>query len=134
MATRTETRGSVLEPLDRLAPHAHWLPRLAFAGIFLYMGINKLAGPAGFAEMMGLPVFVAWLVALGETAAGALILLGGAGQDGATRLAGLIVAPIMVGAIAMVHWPNWHFMDGGAMFQTLILAISLYWVVRGNRH
>ncbi|KAA9005229.1 DoxX family protein [Histidinibacterium aquaticum] len=121
---------------------AHWLPRLAVAATFLYHGAIKFPGMAGQAEFMGLPLVVFALVALGELAAGAGLILGGALRtrlgDLATRASGVVVAVIMVGAIVLVHWGQWSNIPseshpfGGMEFQTLLLAFGLYAAGRGN--
>lgn len=127
-----------MNTLDRLAPHAHWLLRIALASVFLFHGLTKFPQLQGMAEMMGMPVFMIALVALAETAGGALILVGGFGPDWATRLSGLLVAPVMIGAIAMVHWGQWSFAPsethpmGGMEFQFTMLLLALYFVIVGN--
>ena len=127
-----------------LARNAHWLLRAGLASVFLYHGIAKftLMGIAGFAGMMGLPLAVALLVALAEVLAGAGILAGSAVRgplgDLATRLSGLAVVPVMLGAIAMVHWGQWSFAAseshpmGGMEFQVVLLLMGLYFALRGN--
>jgi putative oxidoreductase len=144
MATPTETdhASTASESLtETLQANAHWLLRAAFAAVFLFHGLDKLAAPGGFAEMMGLPLAVAVLVALAETAAGALVLVGGFGVDWATRLAGLLAIPVMLGAIAMVHWPRWSFVPapeqgfpmGGMEFQVTLTAIAAYLLAKGDQ-
>ncbi|MBZ9539632.1 MULTISPECIES: DoxX family membrane protein [Modicisalibacter] len=126
------------------APWAHWLLRAAMASVFLYTGADKFAGSGiqGFARIMDLPWLIALVVALGEIATGMLILLGGllAGRmgDAATRLGALFAIPILLGAIVMEHWGQWHFMAtashplGGMMFQVTLTLIALYLMARGN--
>ncbi|ROU01151.1 DoxX family protein [Histidinibacterium lentulum] len=123
-------------------PAAHWLPRLAVAGVFLYHGVTKFPGLAETAAFMGMPVFVWALVAIGEVAAGLGLLFGGAvttrAGDLATRVSGAVIAVIMVGAIWLVHWGQWSNIPsethpmGGMEFQTLLLALGLYYVARGR--
>ncbi len=73
-----------------------------------------------------------------ETTGGALILIGGFGPGWATRLGGLLIAPVMLGAIFMVHWGQWSFQAteshpmGGMEFQVTLLLIALYFLVVGN--
>ncbi len=121
------------------APHMHWLVRAALTGIFLYHGIDKLRGgtpPQEALDMMFLgSSAVFWLVALGETAAGIGILAGGAKfsyADLVTRLSGLVIAIIMIGATFIVHLPEWHFMRDGAEFQVFTAMVGLFFAVRGN--
>ncbi len=127
-----------------IGPHAHWLLRAALAGVFLFHGLQKffVMGVDGFAGMMGLPLAAATLVALAEVLAGAGILAGatvrGRLGDLATRLSGLAIAPVLIGAIAMVHWGRWSFTPseshpmGGMEFQVVLLLIGLYFAIRGN--
>ncbi|MCF7992871.1 MAG: DoxX family protein [Thiohalocapsa sp.] len=124
---------------DALQAHAHWLLRAGFASVFLFHGVGKFADMAGFAAMMGLPVFVAWLVALAEVGGGLAVLAGGSmRRDWLTRLGGLAVVPVMIGAIAMVHWPQWSFVAsethpmGGMEFQVVLLLMGLWFAAVGN--
>lgn len=141
----TETAQSGTNPMDKLAPHAHWLLRIALASVFLFHGISKFAGGLAVPPMLDLPVFVWALVALAEIAGGALVLVGGVLKsrpgDLVTRLGGLVIVPVMLGAIFMVHWPRWNFAPapdqgfpmGGMEFQVVLLLVALYFLIRGNR-
>lgn len=128
-----------MEALDSLARHAHWTLRLALGSVFLYHGLEKMFALGPTAGMMGMPVFVLLLVALAETAGGALILLGGALYDWMTRLGALLIIPVMIGAISLVHWGQWSFVPsethpmGGMEFQVTLILISLYFLLKGNR-
>ncbi|HEX5789276.1 MAG TPA: DoxX family protein [Woeseiaceae bacterium] len=118
---------------DSLAPYVHWGLRLSIAATFLYHAWGKLP-PTGFSESMGLPLVVGWAVALTEVAAGVLLIVGAFGKDVLTRLGGLCVIVIMLGAIFMVHLPKgWDVMAGGSEFQVLLLACGLYFLARGNK-
>ncbi|NBC84596.1 MAG: DoxX family membrane protein [Bacteroidetes bacterium] len=126
-----------MRQLDAFVPHAHWLLRAALASVFLFHGIGKFMDLAGTAEMMGgMPMAV--LAAVMETAGGALVFIGGLGNDMLTRLGGLLIAPVMGGAIAMVHWGQWSFAPsethpmGGMEFQVTLLFIALYFFIVGN--
>jgi len=121
-----------------------WLLRIALASVFIFHGISKVQGLiAGGAIPMGHSFEVWALVAFAELAGGLGIILGGllAGfiGDAVTRLSGLAVVPVMLGAIAMVHWPRWSFTPseshpmGGMEFQVVLLLIGLFFVIRGNR-
>jgi putative oxidoreductase len=120
--------------LQRLVPFAHWLPRFALAGIFLYHGVTKFGNLAGLAEMMGMPTFAIAVLAIAELLGGLLIVAGGALKEWMTRLAGLIFSVVMLGAIPMVHWQHgWNSIGNmGMEFQVLILSVSLYALVVGN--
>jgi putative oxidoreductase len=132
----------LMERLNALAPHAHWALRLALASVFLYHGLTKFPVLGGMAEMMGMPVFVVGLLATMETLGGALILIGGAASDWMTRLGGLLIVPIMLGAIFMVHlqhgWNSVNMGSGnmgrGMEFQFTLLMIALYFTLAGNSH
>lgn len=125
--------------LANLAQHAHWAPRIALASVFLYHGLTKFPALSGMAAMMGLPVAVLALVALAETAGGALIVLGAFTKDIVTRLGGLLLLPPMLGAISMVHWGRWEFTPaegypmGGMEFQVTLLLVSIFFILRGNK-
>ncbi len=91
------------------------------------------------AEMLDAMFFgsslVFWLVAMAEASAGIAILAGGFKHDLAdlaTRYAGFAIALVMLGAVFIVHLPEWHFMRGGAEFQVLTASIGIMFLVRGN--
>ena len=129
------------DSLDRVGRYGHWLLRFPLIGVFLFMGIDKFMGGGigEFAGMTGLPVAVATLVALGEIGAGVLILVGAFTNGWITRLGALATLPVMLGAIFMVHWGQWHFLPtpthpmGGMIFQVTLVMLSLYVLLRGNR-
>lgn len=126
--------------MDVTRGYAHWLLRLPFAGAFAYHGVTKFTeiGIGNFAEMMGIPEFVSLGTACFEIGAALLIIAGGFSLDVFSRLAGLMGAAVMVGAIAKVHWPRWSFTPaegfpiGGMEFQVTLLCIGLYFALRGN--
>lgn len=127
--------------MKALIPHAHWFPRLALASVFLYHGLTKFPALGMLSDMMGMPSLMIGVLAAMETAAGVLILAGGAGPEWATRIAGLIVTMVMLGAIAMVHinygWNSVNMGMGnegrGMEFQVTLIAIALFFVITGNR-
>jgi putative oxidoreductase len=120
---------------------ARWLIRVPFAAVFLFHGAGKLFTPGMSAEMLGLGVPLVLLVGIAEVLAGIGALAGGlsgfARADLATRLSGLAAAPVLLGAIAMVHWPRWSFTPsashpmGGMEFQVVLLGIALHFVLAG---
>ncbi len=128
--------------LDSISRHAHWALRIALAATFLFHGLPKFPGISQFAEGVGLPVAVAFLVPVAEVGGALLVLLGGVlgGPLGdlTTRIGALAFIPVMVGAIAMVHWPRWSFEPseshpvGGMEFQVALILISLYLLLKGN--
>lgn len=129
----------MFEKFDGLRPHAHWLLRIGFAAVFIFHGAGKAASISGFAEMMNLSVPIAGLVTFAELAAGIGLIVGGFGRELITRLAALAGIPVLLGAIAMVHWPRWSFTPaegfpmGGMEFQVVLLLIALYFLVVGNQ-
>jgi len=123
-----------MDALKRLAPLAHWLPRLSLAAIFAFHAWPKLMDSAGMAEMMGMPAMVIMMLGVLEIGGAALLLYGGTGAEWATQLAALVFSAVMVGAILMVHAANgWNSIGNmGMEFQVLILATSLYFLIKGN--
>jgi putative oxidoreductase len=121
-----------------LSDNAHWALRIALISVFVYHGVGKFADLGAFAAMMNLPFAIALLVAVVELGGGVLLLAGGFTQDWVTRIGAAMFVPVMLGAIAMVHWPQWSFVPssthpmGGMEFQAVLLLVSLYFVMRGN--
>ncbi len=128
----------MFDVLDSLKPHAHWLLRIGLAGVFVIHGIGKAMALGGFSQMMGLPIPVAALVTFAELAGGVGIIVGAFTNDLITRLAGLAIVPVMLGAIFMVHWGRWDFAPaegfpmGGMELQVVVLLTALYFLVMGN--
>jgi len=124
--------------LDSFKPNAHWLLRISIASVFIFHGAGKAANLGGFAQMTGMPTAVAALVTFAELAAGIGIIVGAFKSDLITRLSGLAAAPVMLGAIFMVHWGRWNFTPaegfpmGGMEFQVVLLLMALYLLVMGN--
>ncbi len=127
-----------MKTLANLSQYAHWFLRVAITSVFIYHGVTKFPVLSGMAEMMGLPVVILLLVAVAETVGGALVLLGGFLKDWMTRIGALMVIPVLLGAIFMVHWGQWHFKAteshpmGGMQFQVTLLLVLLYLFVKGN--
>ena len=125
--------------LDDVSGYSHWFLRLALASVFLYHGIAKLLQLTPMSEAMGMPVPVLLLVALAEIVGGALVLLGGFLKDWMTRIGALLLIPVMLGAIFMVHWGQWHFKAteshpmGGMQFQVILLLVAAYLLAKGNK-
>jgi len=131
-----------MKPFNAFVPHAHWFLRVGLASVFLYHGFTKFPVLGNLAEMMGMPVAMVGLLAAMEVAGGALILVGGFGKDLLTRLGGLLIAPVMLGAIFMVHlqhgWNSVNMGSGnmgrGMEFQFVLMMIALYFLFVGNSH
>ena len=124
--------------LDSFKPNAHWLLRIGVASVFIFHGVGKAASIGGFAQMMGIPYVVAALVTFAELAGGIGLIIGGFKSDLITRLSGLAIAPVMLGAIVMVHWGRWSFTPaegfpmGGMEFQVVLMLAGLYFLIVGN--
>ena len=135
---RSSVQASQNSALATVGKHAHWAIRIALASVFLYHGLTKFQDLNGMAAMMGVPVALWALVAITEAAGGLLIIVGAFTKDIITRIAGVLVIIPMIGAIVMVHWPQWSFVPsethpmGGMEFQVTLLLIGLYFVLRGN--
>lgn len=128
-----------MEQLNRLSGIAHWLPRFSLAAIFIYHGFPKVAMAGDVAAMMGMPVFMVFMLGVVEIGASLLFLWGGAGPDWATRIAGITFTVVMIGAITMVHaqhgWSSINMGNNGGRgmeFQVLIIAVSLLYAFKGN--
>ena len=131
-----------MDKLNSFSGYGHWLVRLSLAGTFLFHGMGKFPMAEMMAKMMDMPLPMIYMLAMMEVAAGALILYGGIGPDWATRVAGLIIAAVMISAVGMVHLQNgWSFTSGwgegtnnmgGSEFQTLVAAVALFFAFKGN--
>jgi len=125
-----------MEFLNRYANIVHWLPRLSLGAIFLYHGATKFPAAEMMAEMMGMPLMMIYMLAVMELTAGTLIVAGGAGRDIFTRIAGLIIATVMTGAILMIHIHNgWNGVlraEQGVELQLFIFTMGIYFLVKGN--
>ena len=109
--------------------------RVTLGGVMFPHGAQKLFGWFGgfgfsgtmgfFTEKMGLPWIIAFLVIIGESL-GALGLIVGF----LTRVSAFGIGCIMVGAIALVHWPygffmNWFGKQAGEGFEYHLLALGI---------
>jgi putative oxidoreductase len=123
-----------------------WSPvmvRLMLALVIFPHGAQKLLGWYGghgydgtmgfFTGQMGLPAVVAFLVIIGEFL-GPLALAAGF----MTRFTAAGLGVIMVGAIAMVHWPHGFFMNWfgaqageGFEYHLLVIGMSLSLIATG---
>lgn len=107
------------------------LLRLTVGGLFLYHGITKLQnmdGTIGFFGSIGLAPFWAWLVAIVETAGGALMVLGLW-----TTIVGLLFAVILVMALIKTKIGNVTSFSGAELDVLLLLAsLSLAFAGAGS--
>ncbi len=124
------------------APMAHWLLRFALSATFLFHGLGKVGNMAATAEHFGLSQGTLSAVTVVELAVPGLLVLGGllTGSLGdlLTRLAGICAIAVLLGAISVVHWGQWSFAPsethplGGMEFQVTLIAVSLFFLLRGN--
>ena len=129
--------------MNFLTNNAHWLIRIALASVLVFHGVLKFMNLDGFAQMLPISYLQVVLVALAETGGGLLVLIGGLRNDAifdrATRVGAALNIPVLIGAISIVHWGRWNFVPseshpmGGFEFQAVLLLISIYLVVTGNR-
>tara|TARA_A100001037_G_scaffold271447_1_gene266958 strand:- start:118 stop:543 length:426 start_codon:yes stop_codon:yes gene_type:complete len=130
---------SIAKPLMPITP---WLLRLGLGTSFILHGIGKFPLPpermVTWFESMGYmyPEIVTSMVAVGEVAAGAGIILGGlvSGHFGnlITRLSGGAVVIIMIGAILIAH-SDWLITKKLFMSeQIFLLILGLFFAIKGN--
>lgn len=129
--------------MNSLTNNAHWLLRIALASVLVFHGALKLMNLEGFAAMLPISYLQVVLVALAETGGGLLLLIGGLRNnalfDLATRVGAALNIPVLIGAIAIVHWGRWNFVPsethpmGGFEFQAVLLLLTVFLVVTGNR-
>lgn len=129
--------------MNFITSNAHWLLRIALASVLVFHGLLKFTNLDGFAQMLPISYLEVVLVALAETGGGLLILLGGFRDDRfsdfATRIGAALNIPVIVGAIAIVHWGRWNFVPseshpmGGFEFQAVLLLLTVFLVITGNR-
>ena len=128
----------IAKPLQGLAP---WILRLVLGTSFILHGLGKFPLPpekmVTWFESMGIaaPEIVASLLAMGEVAAGAAVILGGfLGATGhlLPRLGGGAVLVIMTGAFYLAH-SDWFITEKLFMSeQIFLLALGLYFAIKGN--
>ena len=103
-------------------PEVGWfLVRLGLAAVFIVHGWAKLAdlpGTVGFFSALGLPTFLAYVVAVIEFGGGLAMLLGIF-----ARVAGALLAIVMLGAIITVKFKLGF--TGGYEFDLMLLLAAL---------
>lgn len=124
------------------SPMAHWLLRSAVSATFLFHGLGKLGDINAAADRFGLSPTVLMAASAMELTAVAALVLGGVVTapigDTLTRLGGLLAFIVLIGAISVAHWGQWSFTPtethplGGMEFQITLMAMSLYFMLRGN--
>jgi putative oxidoreductase len=118
--------------------------RLTLGLVMFPHGAQKLLGWYGgfgfdgtlgfFTEKMGLPWIIAFLIIMGESFGSLGLLVGFL-----TRFSAASIGVIMLGAIALVHWPNGFFMNWfgkqageGYEYHLLVLGIAVVLTIVGG--
>ena len=118
-----------------LSKYIHWVLRLVLAATFIMHGYPKLGYNLGMN-------FIGYLVGPFEIFGAIFLLLGAFSKDIITRLGGLMIAIIMLGAIFTIHFQDGWMMHAtadsvpytrGFEWQSLILAVSLMFVFKVNK-
>lgn len=97
--------------------------------VYLKLVVFTLPGTAQFFESIGLPGLFAYLVFAGEAAAGVALILGFQ-----TRLASLLVIPILLGATWAHIGSGWVFSNsgGGWEYPLFLTVTALVQAMLGN--
>ncbi len=96
--------------------------RLALGAAFIHAGWLKLMNmdmTVGFFGILGIPVWLAYVVAYSEFLGGIAMVLGIF-----TRYAGIVLAAIMIVATLVVHLPKGFGLQGGGYEYTLVLLLA----------
>jgi uncharacterized membrane protein YphA (DoxX/SURF4 family) len=107
-----------------ISKNIHWLLRLTIAGTFFVHGYPKLGGNLD----MG---FIGYLVGPFEFLGALFVLIGPFTKDILTRVGGAMFAIIMAGAIYL-HLFKWGDALGDVEWQMLLLAVSLFFLFKGD--
>ncbi|USK37298.1 DoxX family protein [Cytobacillus firmus] len=109
----------------------HFILRAILGFIFFIHGLSKFQGgisnTAGFFDSIGIPGFMAYIVALIELAGGIALILGIG-----TKLVSVLFAVIMLGAIFTAKLPLGLLGNGqmaGYELDLILLAASIYFVL-----
>ena len=110
---------------NAISKNIHWLLRLTIAGTFFVHGYPKLGSEVAQLGMIG------YLVGPFEFLGALFVLIGPFTKDILTRVGGTMLTVIMVGAIYM-HLFKWGDTLGDVEWQLLLLAVSLFFVFKGD--
>ena len=108
-----------------ISKNIHWLLRLTIAATFFVHGYPKLGSEVAQLGMIG------YLVGPFEFLGALFVLIGPFTKDILTRVGGAMLTVIMVGAIYM-HLFKWGDTLGDVEWQLLLLAVSLFFVFKGD--
>lgn len=104
--------------------------RIALGAVFIYHGLPKLKHPSAVAAGIGLPLWFAVLLGLGETLGGLGVLLGFL-----TELSSLVLAVVMLGALyfKIAKWgmPFSALDKTGWEFDLVLLAAAILLMTMG---
>jgi putative oxidoreductase len=116
--------------LDRLQPLGLLVLRLVLGAVMITHGYHKVFGGIGHFEQMlhglGIPAWMAYLVAAAEFGGGILVVLGLL-----TRLAAFAILIDMLVAIVKVHWHNGLMGPMGYEFPLTLAAIAFALIFSG---
>jgi len=113
---------------NKLHDIAHMGLRASIGVIFIVHGFGKFgnSGFGGWISSMGIPAEMQIPIALAEFIPGILLLIGVL-----TRLSGLLLSIVMLGAIFLVKGASNLTGDGGYEFDLILLATSLVIIASG---
>ena len=113
---------------NKLHDIAHMGLRASIGIIFIVHGFGNFGNPGfgGWISSMGIPAEMQIPIALAEFVPGILLLIGVL-----TRLSGLLLAIVMLGAIFLVKGASNLTGDGGYEFDLILLATSLVIIASG---
>ena len=111
--------------MNQISNNIHWLLRLSLASTFLFHGFPKLGNTVANLGYIG------YLVGPFEILGAVLLLIGPFLKDLVTQIGSLMIAVIMIGAIYL-HLFQWGDSLGDVEWQLLILAVSIFFIVKGN--
>ena len=108
-----------------ISKNIHWILRLPIAITFFVHGIPKLGN-----EVANLG-YIGYLVGPFEFLGAGCLLIGPFYKDSITRIGSLMISIIMVGAIYL-HLFKWGDSLKDIEWQFLILAVSIFFIIKGN--
>ncbi|ARK30209.1 DoxX family protein [Halalkalibacter krulwichiae] len=107
-----------------------FIVRVVVGLTFFFHGLDKfqsgIANIAGWFESIGLPGFLAYIVAIIELVGGLAMVLGIG-----TKVIGALFAIIMVGAILTTKWPEGFL--GGFELDVILLAASIQLIISSSQ-
>ena len=108
-----------------ISKNIHWILRLPVSLTFFVHGIPKLGN-----EVANLG-YIGYLIGPFEFLGALFLLIGPFSRDSITRLGSSMISIIMIGAIYL-HLFKWGDSLGDVEWQFLLLAVSIFFIVKGN--